>query len=84
MDGICQWRSVHPIAKRASQARQVFRGVGQARGNLHILIWTGGDQLWQADVVRMLTPTRDTWRSPASVTTGNPIHNASQVVVVPL
>src|SRR5262249_45708825 len=31
-----------------------------------------------------LAPTRAAWRSPRSITTGTPIHSASQVVVVPL
>ena len=31
-----------------------------------------------------LTPTRAAWLLPASAITGTPIHNASQLVVVPL
>ena len=34
-------------------------------------------------VLRMLRPPRPTGRSPASVITGTPIHNASKVVVPP-
>jgi hypothetical protein len=36
------------------------------------------------EVMRPSPPTRAAWRSPRSVTTGTPIHSASQVVVVPL
>jgi hypothetical protein len=32
----------------------------------------------------MVAPSRAAWRSPRSVTTGTPMHSASQVVVVPL
>jgi hypothetical protein len=34
--------------------------------------------------VSRLAPTRPAWRCPLNVITGTPIHNASQVVVVPL
>src|SRR5439155_12763681 len=52
-------------------------------------IWTycGGVAAIRAGkpaAVSRLTATRDTCASPASATTGTPIHNASHVVVVPL
>ena len=81
--GVYQGRFQHTLAQGGPQSGQARQVASQLGREAHIVVDVGGHQFRQSHVLRMLSPPRPTAVSPPRLTTGTPIHRASQVVVPP-